>query len=65
MLSKENTTKAGHFAPTVALDLNGLWVMGTTSAYARQGTVEIVHWYEKEKGAESGHGSKGTLVLTR
>ena len=22
----------------------GLWVMGTTSAYARQGTVEIVHW---------------------
>ena len=22
----------------------GLWVMGTTSAYAREGTVEIVHW---------------------
>ena len=24
--------------------LYGLWVMGTTSAYAREGTVEIVHW---------------------
>ena len=22
----------------------GLWVMGTTTAYAREGTVEIVHW---------------------
>ena len=21
-----------------------LWVMGTTTAYAREGTVEIVHW---------------------